>query len=182
LPGWQIVPATWRRQPPAPSHVPSKPHVDAAAATHAVASRGFVPATTKVHVPGDPAAAQVLHASVQAVLQQTPSTQKLLAQSDAHSQVCPADFFVAASPPLHAASTAGRSGAASRTSTPASCASKTIAASASGWWPGAVEWPPQPSSASGASAASVTASVESGARLRARPLAPTPFSPTVPIT
>jgi hypothetical protein len=161
--------------------VPSKPQVDAAAATHAVSTRGFVPATTKVHVPGEPAAAQVLHASVQAVLQQTPSTQKLLAQSVAHAHACPEAFFVAASPPLHAASAAVMSGAVS-CSTPASNASVTIAASASGWWTGAAEWPPQPSSTSGASAASVTASVESGAEVRARPLASTPFPPRVPIT
>jgi len=46
--------------------------------THAEAWRGGSPDETNVHVPGF-APAHVLHDSVQAVLQHTPSTQKLLA-------------------------------------------------------------------------------------------------------
>jgi hypothetical protein len=75
MPALQIVPAMCRLQAPAPSHLPSKPQVEAGAALHAVASRGSEPATSAVHVPTEPAAAQVLHPSLQGVLQHTPSTQ-----------------------------------------------------------------------------------------------------------
>jgi hypothetical protein len=85
-PALHTVPATKRRQAPAPSHVPSNPHVDGSLVAHAVASRGLAPATEDVHVPGEPGAAHVLHDSEHAVPQQTPSTQKSVAQSEAHAQ------------------------------------------------------------------------------------------------
>src|SRR5271170_4073140 len=72
------VPAVKRRHAPAPSHMPSKPHVVGSAFTHDEAWRGGAPDERNVHVPGF-VPAHVLHDSVQAVLQQTPSTQKLLA-------------------------------------------------------------------------------------------------------
>jgi len=103
--------------------LPSKPQVEAAAATQAVSLRGVPPATTKVHVPAEPGAEQVLQASVHAVPQQTLSTQKLLAQSAAHSQACPAAFFAPASP-LHATSGDGDSAGTSRPSAAASRASR----------------------------------------------------------
>ena len=98
VPFLQMVPATKRRQAPAPSQVPSKPHVEGSADAHAVASRGLAPAMANVHVPGEPGAAHVLHDSAHAVPQHTPSTQKLLEHSEAHPQAWPVAFFVAASP------------------------------------------------------------------------------------
>jgi len=73
------VPATCLRQAPAPSQKPSSPHVDGALAEHS--ARGSVPASAALHVPRLFVAAQVWQLPVQAVLQQTPSTQKPLAQS-----------------------------------------------------------------------------------------------------
>jgi hypothetical protein len=56
---------------------------------HVLASRGFVPAGANVHVPMAVGAAHVLQVSVHALLQHTPSTQKLLAQSAAHLHASP---------------------------------------------------------------------------------------------
>jgi hypothetical protein len=75
MPWPHCVPAVKRRQAPAPSHVPSQPHVVGSAAGQVEASRGFAPAERKVHVPIEPGALQVLHDSVQAELQHRPSTQ-----------------------------------------------------------------------------------------------------------
>jgi hypothetical protein len=88
-PALQIAPWTWRRQPPLPSQVPSIPQVDTSVAGQSVASRGAPPAGTNVQTPGDPWVLQARHLSVQAVLQQTPSTQKPLWQSLAQAQLSP---------------------------------------------------------------------------------------------
>jgi hypothetical protein len=88
-PGWQVVPTTKLRQAPAPSHVPSRPHVDGSEAGQTPALRGVPPAGTKAQIPGAPAVLQDLHVSVQALLQQTPSTQNPLAQSPSHPQPPP---------------------------------------------------------------------------------------------
>jgi hypothetical protein len=77
------------RQAPAPLHVPSRPQVLASLAGHVCGSRGFVPDETKVHVPMAVGAEHVLQVSVQAPLQQTPSTQKLLAHSAAQPHTSP---------------------------------------------------------------------------------------------
>jgi hypothetical protein len=85
------------RHAPAPSHVPSSPHVVASAGAHVAAARGFMPADTNVHVPMAVGAEHVLHVSVQAVLQQTPSTQKLLVHSELQPQAWPSSFCPRAS-------------------------------------------------------------------------------------
>src|SRR5450432_1904430 len=78
------VPAVYFRQAPAPSHVPSKPHVVGSAVVQPEIPRGGFPAEMNVHVPID--SLHVLHDSVHAALQHRPSTQKLLVQSAAHVQ------------------------------------------------------------------------------------------------
>ena len=109
--------------------MPSKPHVETSAAAQAVASRGVVPAATNVQVPIEPAAAQVLHDSVHAALQQTPSTQKLLAQSDAQLQDWPLLFFVRASVPQVASAPGASLLASSPTPAPAAPSAGPSAAS-----------------------------------------------------
>jgi hypothetical protein len=81
------VPATCLRQAPAPSQKPSSPQVDGSVAEHS--ARGSVPASAALHVPRLFVAAQVWQLPVQAVLQQTPSTQKPLAQSAVAAQAVP---------------------------------------------------------------------------------------------
>jgi len=77
-PGWHVVPATWLRQAPAPSHVPSRPQVDTSDIGHSVVARGAPPAGTKLQIPGEPWTLHAMHVPTQAVLQQTPSTQNWL--------------------------------------------------------------------------------------------------------
>jgi hypothetical protein len=86
------VPAWCLRHAPAPSHVPSSPHVIGSDAAHVFASRGFVPDGTKMHVPMAVAAEHVLHVSLQALLQHTPSMQWLLVQSVSQPQAWPSSF------------------------------------------------------------------------------------------
>ena len=88
-PRWHIVPRTKLRQAPAPSHVPSRPQVEGSDAGQTLALRGAPPAGTNAQIPWDPALLQDLHVSVQALLQQTPSTQNPLAQSPPHPQAAP---------------------------------------------------------------------------------------------
>ena len=97
VPGLHIVPAACFRQPPAPSHVPSDPQSLAAVATQALAVRGLPPGSMPMHVPADSSAVHVIQPAVQAVLQQTPSTQKPLAQSPAQAQAWPLIFPLPAS-------------------------------------------------------------------------------------
>jgi hypothetical protein len=135
--------------------VPSKPHVVLSAVWQADAVRGGMPAGRNVHVPIESDALHVLHDSLQAALQQRPSTQKLLAQSPAQAHAWPFGFFVSASwphPPVSAVPVASRpaSGSASapaapsvRTSGPPSCG---------GWFE---EPPPQPTSAISAAKAAI---------------------------
>ena len=56
--------------------------------------RGESPAGTNAQIPGAPVVLQDLHVSVQALLQQTPSTQNPLAQSPAHPQAAPLAPFI----------------------------------------------------------------------------------------
>ncbi len=78
------APAGWRRQPPLPSHVPSKPHVEAGWLAHSAVA---VPAGTGAHVPSMPGKLQAWHKAPQAEAQQTPSTQSVLSHSPPPAQV-----------------------------------------------------------------------------------------------
>jgi len=74
------VPGRCRRQAPAPSQVPSVPHVSAG--WEAQVLRGSSePVATFVQTPGADGSAQLRQLPMQASAQQTPSTQKLDAQS-----------------------------------------------------------------------------------------------------
>jgi hypothetical protein len=84
---WQTVPATYFLQAPAPSHVPSCPHEETGSAEQSL--RTSVPGTAGVHWPRVPTPPQVMHAAVQALSQQTPSTQKPLWQAPAAPQAVP---------------------------------------------------------------------------------------------
>lgn len=64
---------------------------------HSDGARGGSPAATNVQVPGAEIVLHALHVSVQALLQQTPSTQKPLAQSPLQPQAVPFVFLVPAS-------------------------------------------------------------------------------------
>jgi len=77
-PALQIVPAMCRRQPPLPSQVPSRPQVVTSDAGQTAGVRGEAPAGTSAQIPGEPWTLQARHVPVQSLLQQTPSTQKLL--------------------------------------------------------------------------------------------------------
>jgi hypothetical protein len=77
------------RQAPLPSQVPSNPQPEASDLRQVAGTRGATPAATKAHRPGELGVLQDLQVSVQALLQQTPSTQKPLAQSPAQAQVTP---------------------------------------------------------------------------------------------
>jgi hypothetical protein len=93
VPVTQTTPGRWFRQLPAPSHLPSRRQLLAGEAGHAEASRGSAPFVRGTQVPGDPSAAQVMQAPVQAWLQQTPSAQNPLAQSLAQLHAWPAVFL-----------------------------------------------------------------------------------------
>ena len=77
--------------------MPSQPHVEVSATGQVVRSRGFVPAEMNVQTPIDPGAPHVLHDSVQATLQQRPSTQYSLEQSAPPEHAWPLAFFVSVS-------------------------------------------------------------------------------------
>jgi hypothetical protein len=85
--GVQVVPARYLRQAPAPSQKPSVPQVEAGEAEQSL--RGLVPGSANAHVPRLFVAAQVWQVPVQAVSQQTPSTQWPLVQSPAPAQAVP---------------------------------------------------------------------------------------------
>src|SRR5262245_23786326 len=112
VPGLHSVFSGYLRQPPAPSHFPSVPHVETADIEHVVVSRGESPALRITHMPSVPAALQVLHPSVHAPLQHTPSTQKPLAHCSLHMHGSPRAF---------GASTLSQAGGASATSFLSGC-------------------------------------------------------------
>ena len=76
------VPLTCLRHAPAPSQVPSLPHVDAAAARHCEATSGGAPGAIGEHVPTLPVSEHDMHVPVQALLQQTLLTQNPDSQSE----------------------------------------------------------------------------------------------------
>jgi hypothetical protein len=69
--------------------VPSRPHIATGLCAQSLAVRGAAPAATNEQTPGAEGVLHDLQASVQAPLQQTPSTQKLLAQSALQPQAEP---------------------------------------------------------------------------------------------
>src|SRR5690242_4690117 len=86
VPGLHIVVTGYFWQPPSPSHRPFVPQVDSDILVQADESRGGSPAERGTHVPSAAVDPQVLQPSVQAVLQQTPSTQWLLPHWASHAQ------------------------------------------------------------------------------------------------
>jgi hypothetical protein len=98
VPARQTVPAAYLRHAPAPSHVPSRPQVPTSPLGHSLAARGTAPSEMNEQVPGAPTPLQVLHVSVQLVLQQTPSAQKPLAHSAPQAQAWPFGFVPRPSP------------------------------------------------------------------------------------
>jgi hypothetical protein len=92
---------THLRQAPAPSQVPSWPHVATSLAAHSLASVGWAPAGTCVHSPGALGRLQAMHVPSQAVAQQTPSAQTPLAHSAPQAQAL--EFTLVPGPvtPLH---------------------------------------------------------------------------------
>jgi hypothetical protein len=93
----QIVPAGNLSQAPVPSHMPVDPQVEAASTGHS--SRGSVPSWALTQVPTVPWPAQVTQTPVHALLQQTPSAQKLLAHSAAIVHDAPIGLPGASIPP-----------------------------------------------------------------------------------
>jgi hypothetical protein len=90
----QVVPAAYRRHAPAPSHVPSRPQVDAPWSVHWFS--GSWPVGTLVQVPAVPVSAQDWHVPAQAVAQQKPCSQKPVMHSEGAPQAMPVGFFVQA--------------------------------------------------------------------------------------
>ena len=76
VPALQTVPMTCFRHAPWPSHVPSVPQVETSVVGQVDAARGLRPAGTNEQIPIMPWTLQDLQVSVQALSQQTPSTQK----------------------------------------------------------------------------------------------------------
>jgi hypothetical protein len=97
LPPLQLAPAHWvvagySRQAPAPLQVPSRPQVVVAWAGQR-ASGSTPPSGTLPQVPAMPGRLQLWQVAVQALLQQTPWAQKLLAHSSARVQMAPSDLL-----------------------------------------------------------------------------------------
>ena len=92
-PGSHSVVAGYRRQPPLPSQVPSRPQVTAGSVVHSL--RRSSPAGLGMQVPADPAALHTEQRSVQALLQQIPSAQKLEVHSLAGRAGRAGRFFAA---------------------------------------------------------------------------------------
>jgi hypothetical protein len=89
VPAAQVVPATKLRQAPLPSQVPSSPQLETSDFGQVLADRGATPAGTTAQIPGELGVLQALQVSVQALLQQKPSTQKPLVQSPLQAQATP---------------------------------------------------------------------------------------------
>jgi hypothetical protein len=86
-------------QPPAPSHLPLVPHVEAAC----VAQTPFgsvVPAATGAHAPGLPVTLHAWHEPQLAVVQHTPSTQLPVPHWLFAVQATPCAIFVWQVPPV----------------------------------------------------------------------------------
>ena len=83
------------RQPPLPSQVPSSPQVAGVLATHWRATLGLTPDGTRAQSPRELARLHALQVSVQALLQQIPSTQKPVwhSRSQLQDSVFPLDWL-----------------------------------------------------------------------------------------
>ena len=95
---WQVPPpqgvlSGYFRQPPMPSHRPSRPQVDASCLGHWLSSAGGMPAGTGAHMPALPGTSHFWQVPLQALLQQTPSTQKPEPHSSAQLQRSPMPFL-----------------------------------------------------------------------------------------
>jgi hypothetical protein len=86
----QVVPATYRRQPPAPSHVPSAPHVATPASVHWFS--GSWPLGTFTQVPAVPAIAHERQLPVQVPMQHTPWAQLPELHSPSPAHAAPSGF------------------------------------------------------------------------------------------
>jgi hypothetical protein len=86
MPVLQMVSATYRRQAPLPSQVPSCPQVAGVAALQVLESLGVAPAATKVQSPSALGRLHALQVPSQAEVQQTPSTQCPVRHSLSHWQ------------------------------------------------------------------------------------------------
>jgi hypothetical protein len=94
--GWRVtmsvqldahaVPATHLRHMPAPSHLPSRPHVEASVATHPASA---VPAARGAQRPARPARLHAMHGPQLAAAQQTPFVQWPLLHSAPALQAVP---------------------------------------------------------------------------------------------
>ncbi len=69
--------------------MPSRPQLETSEIGQVPARRGATPAGTNPQIPGEPGVLQALHVSVQALLQQRPSTQNPLAQSPGQPHASP---------------------------------------------------------------------------------------------
>src|SRR5262252_1750756 len=85
----QTVPEGYLLHAPVPSQTPSVPQLCGPVSSHSL--RGSVPRSANMHVPTAPCRAQLRQTSVQALSQQTPSTQNPLAQSAASRHDVPID-------------------------------------------------------------------------------------------
>ena len=88
------VPSGWLRQAPLPSHRPSGPQVAAGCDGHWLGSTGASPSGTGEQVPIRPGTLQAWQVPVQALLQQTPSTQLPLPHSSWQPQASPMPIFI----------------------------------------------------------------------------------------
>jgi hypothetical protein len=87
-----------------PSQVPSRPQVETALFEQTSGERGASPAATKLQVPGADVVLHDLQVSVQAVLQQSPSTQNPLVQSALQAHAAPLALLAPPSRPQPPAS------------------------------------------------------------------------------
>jgi hypothetical protein len=99
--GTHSVPIAKSAQEAFPLQTPVVPQVEAACVAQSLS--GSVPTVTGAHVPFVPPVLAFVHASqvaLHAVLQQTPSAQKLLEHSFVPAQICPLVFFGTHAEPL----------------------------------------------------------------------------------
>ena len=78
--------------------MPSSPQLETSEIGQVAGRRGATPAGTNPQMPGEPGVLQDLQVSVQALLQQRPSTQKPLAQSPGQPHACPFVLWIAFAP------------------------------------------------------------------------------------
>jgi hypothetical protein len=87
----QTVSAAYFEHPPIPSQTPDCPQLDSGLRAH-TRWGSAAPSAVGAQVPRRPGCAQLTQGPVQAMLQQTPSAQKLEAHCDPALQIAPSDF------------------------------------------------------------------------------------------